>query len=272
VVAALASAALHAGWNAAVKANTNPSQAMAAQLLVSAGLSVALLGWAGLPPPQAWPWMAGSAAAGTAALTALLRAYERGGFGVVYPISRAASVLLVVPLAGLTTGQWPGALGAAGIGLVSLAVTALAFNTRRTPTVTPHAIGWTLLAAACTAGYLLCDGLGMRHGASPLSYGLSMSVVNAAAFVLLRRPCLTGTGPDRRWLPAIAIAAASTGSYLLILWVWTRAPIALGAALRDTSAVFATLIAVLALKEPLTRPTTTAIALATAGTILIRLG
>ena len=68
------------------------------------------------------------------------------------------------------------------------------------------------------------------------------------------------------------MAAAAMGSYWLILWVWSHAPIALGSALRDTSAVFATLIAWLVLKERVDRNALVAVGLATAGAVLIRLG
>jgi uncharacterized membrane protein len=61
-------------------------------------------------------------------------------------------------------------------------------------------------------------------------------------------------------------------SYLLILWVWTQAPIALASALRDTSAIFATLIAIVVLKEPFNGAAVLAVLLATTGAILIRLG
>ena len=60
-------------------------------------------------------------------------------------------------------------------------------------------------------------------------------------------------GAAEQWKTALPIAFASVGSYLLILWVWSHAPIAPAAALRDTSAIFAVLIAVFWLKEPFTR-------------------
>ena len=75
-----------------------------------------------------------------------------------------------------------------------------------------------------------------------------------------------------QWPRALLLGAASTLSYWLILWVWTRAPIAPAAALRDTSAIFATLIAVFVLKEPADRRVLAAVALACAGTASIRLG
>src|SRR5437763_6521941 len=105
VVAALLSAALHAGWNAAVKASARPIEAMAAQMLMSAALVVPGLLWTGLPGAASWPWIAASTLMNIVTVSALLRAYELGGFGIVYPIVRAVSVLLVVPLAAWLAGD-----------------------------------------------------------------------------------------------------------------------------------------------------------------------
>ena len=49
VAAALLSAVLNAGWNAAVKASTRPTEAMAAQMLVGAVIVLPAPLWTGLP-------------------------------------------------------------------------------------------------------------------------------------------------------------------------------------------------------------------------------
>jgi drug/metabolite transporter (DMT)-like permease len=72
-------------------------------------------------------------------------------------------------------------------------------------------------------------------------------------------------------IAALPIAVASTASYLLILWVFRNAPIAPAAALRDTSSIFALVIAVLWLKEPFTRLRLFAILLSAAAVPLLRL-
>jgi len=74
------------------------------------------------------------------------------------------------------------------------------------------------------------------------------------------------------WKMAVPTAMASVASYLLILWVWGHAPIAPSAALRDTSAVFAILIAVIWLKEAFTLRRIAAVILAAAAVPLLRLG
>ena len=273
VAAALLSALLHASWNAAVKADAHAPRAMAAQMYAAGLIALAALPWAGLPDSRSLPWMAVSVSFSLGSVALLLRAYRHAGFGVAYPVTRGASVMLVVPLAAALAAEWPRPLGLAGVALVALAVLTLAL--RGGGAVSRTGLGWALLAAACTAAYVVCDARGVRASGSPLAYGCTLSVVNALVWGFTQRGA-RGSGTPLRVLRAVgtkawAMAAAAVASYLLILWVWSQAPIALGSALRDTSALWAALIAVLWLKEPIDRVTLGAIALATGGAVLIRL-
>lgn len=273
VAAALLSALLHAGWNAAVKANRHPAQAMMAQMVLGAILVAPLLFWTGLPALNAWPWIAGSALLNLLTVSALLRAYELGGFGIVYPVVRALAVLFVVPLAALVTGHLVGWGAFAGIAIIAVSLGVLAWDASRGHALVLQAIGWAALAGLGTAAYILCDAQGVRASGSPLAYGFVASITNALAMCWRQRragpvwPQLKG-----QWLYALPVAVASMVSYVLILWVWNHAPIAPAAALRDTSAVFAILIAVLWLREPLTRTRLAAVLLAAAAVPLLRLG
>jgi drug/metabolite transporter (DMT)-like permease len=233
VAAALTSAVLHAGWNAAVKASREPARAMTAQMLLSAVLVLPGLLWSGLPPLAAWPWIAGSTLMSVVTVTALLRAYELGGFGLVYPVARAIAVVLVVPLVALFAGSLPGAAALGGIAVIALSLALLAWDAALDRGVPLPALAWIFTAGVGAAGYVLCDG---------------------------------------QWAVAVPAAVASVASYLLILWVWGHAPVAPAAALRDTSAGFAILIAVVWLKEPFTRTRVLAVLLTAAAVPLLRLG
>jgi drug/metabolite transporter (DMT)-like permease len=273
VTAALISAVLHAGWNAAVKASRDPSRAMTAQMLLSALFVLPGLWWSGLPPPAAWPWIAASTLMSVVTVTALLRAYELAGFGLVYPVARAIAVVVVVPLVALFAGGWPGAAALGGIAIIALSLGVLAWDTARDRGVPLQALAWILAAGAGAAGYILCDAQGVRASGSPWAYGFVVSITNAAAMCWRQR----GNGAPwaqlhGQWAVAVPAALASAASYLLILWVWGHAPIAPAAALRDTSAVFAILIAVVLLKEPFTRLRMLAVLLAAAAVPLLRLG
>lgn len=281
--AALISALLHAAWNAAVKANASPREAMTAQMLAAALLALLLLVVLGLPPQAAWPWVGLSTLLNVAAVRALLRAYDGGGFGVVYPMARATSVLGVAAVAPLVVGEHLGVMALLGIALIATALLVLAHDSLRQPSggttqpLTRRALGWTLLSGALTAAYVLADARGVRASgsglAAALSYGCTVSVTNALAMGWLMRDA---GRPDvllrRHWRMAACAAVASTASYLLILWVYQRAAVAPASALRDTSALFAMVIAVWWLKEAMPARRLAALALALAALPLLRLG
>ncbi|GAB4170133.1 MAG: DMT family transporter [Thalassobaculales bacterium] len=273
IAAALLSALLHAGWNAAVKADRDPARAMTAQMALSGLIGLPGLVWTGLPAAAAWPWIAASTAINLLTVNALLRAYALGGFGIVYPFGRAVAVVLVVPLAAVVAGDLPGPAAIAGVAMIAVSLAALAGDGSRDGSLSRPALGWTLAAGAGTAAYILCDAQGVRASGSPLAYGFVVAATNGAAMCWRRRRA----GPPWRqlrgyWGIGLPTALAAMASYLLILWVWSGAPIAPAAALRDTSAVFAILIAVVWLKEAFTRRRLAAVLLAAAAVPLLRLG
>jgi len=242
-------------------------------MLLGAVLVVPVLFWTGLPNPAAWGWIAASTLMNVITIGALLRAYELGGFGMVYPVVRAVAVLLVVPMAAVLTGERFGPAALAGIVVIAIALGVLALDAARDRTLTLKALAWTLAAGLGTAAYIMCDARGVRASGNPWAYGFVVSITNAAAMCWRQRQA----GPPWRqltgqWAAALPTALASMASYLLILWIWSHAPIAPAAALRDTSAIFALLIAVVWLKEPFTRTRIVAVLLAAAAVPLLRLG
>ena len=74
------------------------------------------------------------------------------------------------------------------------------------------------------------------------------------------------------WKEGLIGGTLSLASYAIAIWAMTVAPIALVAALRETSVLFAAAIAVIVLKEPLQRPRIIAAVMIVAGLVLIRLG
>ncbi len=272
VAAALLSAVLHAGWNAAVKANAKPAEIMTAQMVLSAVIGVPGFLWTSLPAQEAWPWILGSTALNLVTVTALLRAYELVGFGMAYPVVRALSVLLVVPLAASVSGERLSEFGLGGIALIVASLVLLAFSGSRHGTIPPAGFFWVAVAGVSAAAYVMCDAQGVRRAGSPLAYGFMVSITNAIAMSVVRGAIARPLHMVREHaLAALPIALASTASYLLILWVFRNAPIAPSAALRDTSSVFALVIAVVWLKEPFTPLRLFAILLSAAAVPLLRL-
>jgi len=244
---------------------------MTAQMVMSAVLGLPALLWTGLPAPAAWPWIAGSTGINLVIVTALLRAYGLIGFGTAYPVVRALSVMLVTPAATLISGELLSVYGLFGIGLIVASLLLLAIGNKGRAAVPRAALLWRVLAGLATAGYVLCDSEGVRRAGSPLAYGFVVSATNAAAMFVFHgfaarqwRSIVTHAGI------ALPIAVASTVSYLLILWVWAYAPVAPASALRDTSSIFAIVIAIVWLREPFTRLRLLAIVLSASAVPLLR--
>lgn len=269
--AALLSAFLHAAWNAAVKASADPRGGMAAQVVASGLVALPFLVVVPRPSLAALPWLGGSAVCNLLAVLALVGGYARGGgFGFVYPLSRAVSPLLVTLLARILVGERLSAAGGAGVALVSVGVALFAVGGGPR---SRSALIYAVAAGASAAGYAVCDAQGARLSPSVVGYGLAASTLNAVVVGLVYR--LRGGGPIWAALRSNASiatfgAAAAMVSYLLILWVWGQTEIAVGAALRDTSIVFAALIATVVLKEPMTRTRLGAVAIVAAGAAVLR--
>jgi drug/metabolite transporter (DMT)-like permease len=273
VAAALASAFLHAAWNAAVKATPRPAEAMAGQMIMAAVISVPILLWTGLPDVAALKWVALSSTINAFAVATMLRAYDAAGYGVVYPVGRAVSVMIVLPMAALLLGERMGPAAIAGVAMIAASLALLAASARGEGGVPARGLAWMLASGICIALYVLCDAQGVRASGSALAYGCLASIANGAVMAWRQRH-LGNPVQLVASFPAITVVAgfASMASYLLILWAWDQGPIAPAAALRDTSAIFALLIAVYWLKEPFDRPRVAAVLLAAAAVPLLRLG
>ena len=118
----------------------------------------------------------------------------------------------------------------------------------------PGAAAMALVTGCFIASYSLCDGLGARQAGTAVGYYAWLTLINAALFAVIIRVAKPGTirlvVTDGRML-AIVGGGASFLAYALVTWAFTQAPIALVTALRETSIVFALIIGVVFLKEPL---------------------
>jgi drug/metabolite transporter (DMT)-like permease len=90
-------------------------------------------------------------------------------------------------------------------------------------------------------------------------------------FVLLRRGPPVLRDFAHFWKSGLIGGALSLTAYWIAIWAMTVAPIALVAALRETSVLFAAVIAIVVLKEPLQRSRIIAALMIVAGLVLIRL-
>jgi drug/metabolite transporter (DMT)-like permease len=272
--AVLFGAACHAGWNAVIKFGLEPFTSAALIAIVSGVVAAPLLALTGLPPAAAWPWLVASIVLHLGYYIGLTEAYRAGDMGQVYPIARGSAPLLTAIGASMVGERlellaWVGiAVLAAGIFLLSLR------GGREFATLDRRAVGYALFTAVTIAGYSLVDGTGARIAGNPHAYTAALFVGDGlmmAAFALLRR------GPDvfpamaRYWKSGFVGGTLSLVAYGIAIWAMTVAPIAIVAALRETSVLFGALIAMVVLGEPLRLARVVAAALIVVGLALIRL-
>lgn len=263
----LASGVLHAVVNAILKAGNDKLVGRALIDGSSAVFVIPLVLIAPLPH-GAWGWLAASAAIHLVYLYALVRAFEVADFSAAYPIARGtAPALTAVVTLGLL-GEPARPLEIAGIAAISAGVLAMSLGRH----VGRAALGWSLLTGVCIAAYTVVDANGVRAAPSALSYiawtFLLLGVGIAAVFAWLRGPGLVAAVKDQ-WRPGVVAGLLSIGTYGLALSAYRLGSTAPIAALRETSILFATLLAVVWLKERVTPWRAGAAAMIAAGAALI---
>ncbi len=271
--AVLFAALLHAGWNALVKSSSDKQLDTALIHLIGSLLALPVVLIIGLPPLDAWPYLAASLLIHVAYYFALSGAYRHGDLGLTYPLMRGTAPLLVALSATLFLGEQMSAMAWAGLLGISCGVLALGLN--RQALAAPKALAFALSNAVIIALYTVVDALGVRATGQPAQYVALLFLLDGWPFALLiwwQRGAAFPRYAGQRWLLATFGAAASLLSYGIALWAMTRAPMAMVAALRETSVLFAVLLGGWFLKESFSARRLLGSCTIVGGVIAMRLG
>jgi drug/metabolite transporter (DMT)-like permease len=273
--AVLFAAACHAGWNAAIKRGLDP---LATTVLISIGaaiVSALCLPVVGLPGVASWPWCAASVAIHLVYFAALIESYRSGDMGQVYPIARGSAPLMTATATTVFLGERLGLAGWCGVILLVAGVILLSLRGGRDlAKLDRRAVGFALLTAVTICAYSVVDGVGARLADSANAYSVALFVGIGpvmAVYALARRGRRTIPAMARHWRLGLAGGALQLGSYGIAIWAMTVAPIAIVAALRETSVLFGAAIAVVFLKEPVRASRVVAALMIVAGLTSIRL-
>jgi drug/metabolite transporter (DMT)-like permease len=273
--AVLFAAACHAAWNASIKRGIDPLATTVAISIGAAVVSLACVPFVGLPAPAAWPWVVASLVTHPIYFAALIESYRLGDMGQVYPIARGSAPLLTATATTAFVGEYLGLAGWLGIVLLAAGVLLLSLRgSRDLAGLDRRAVGYALLTAVTICAYSVVDGIGARQAGSANAYSVALFLgtgVVMVIYALVRGgwPVLVAAG--RVWGTGLAGGALQLGSYGIAIWAMTVAPIAIVAALRETSVLFGAIIAVVVLREPLRAGRIGAALLIVAGLVLIRL-
>lgn len=247
-IAALVAALLHATWNVVLKGGNDRLLDASLLFVVAGGLGIVTTQFVDPVAPSAWTWIVATSLLHVPYVWFLSRAYELGELSHVYTIARGLPPVMVVALASILLGEVPTAFGMLGVVLISCGILAVGM------TRGAHA-GSTVLAVAVAITitlYTLSDGIGVRTSGSPMAYtgwiffGSALTCMSMS-FALRGRAVIAYAAIH--WRRAVIGGILSFVSYGLVLWAMTQASIGAVSALRETSVVFAALLAMLLLGE-----------------------
>ena len=203
-------------------------------------------------PAHAWGWLAGSWVVHMLYLYTLIRSFEHADLTVAYPIARGIAPLLAAAVAVAVFHEPMSVAVAVGIALIAFGVVCIGASHK----LNRRAIGWALATGACIAGYTVIDAQGVRAAPSAASYivwtFMMLGGGIGSVFALWRgRAFLVAAAAQ--WKPGLIAGALSIVTYGLALTAFRIGATPRLAALRETSILFATAIAVVFFKERLTR-------------------
>jgi drug/metabolite transporter (DMT)-like permease len=272
-LAVLAAAFLHALWNALIKLGTSKVGTMVILSVIEVPIGLAVLSVAPPMNPAAFPWVLAAGCTHFAYKFFLTYAYDRGDLSRVYPIARGAAPMIVALVGGffladaISARQYL-AIAVLGGGILMMARGVLDHGEDRR--LLPFALG----SACATATYTMIDGIGGRVSGAPGAYVAWVFVADGLIFslgMLALRGVSVLPRDGRAWALGSLASIASYGAYAVSIWAMTLAPIAVVAALRETSILFAVLIGWLIFGERMDRGKAMAAAVIVAGVLLTRL-
>ncbi|MER7950570.1 DMT family transporter [Streptomyces sp. NPDC096079] len=270
----LASAVLHAVWNGLTHGLRDKLAGFALISLASTACGAVLVCLAPLPDPAAWPYIAASAALQAAYQLLLLRAYQLGDFGQMYPTARGTSPVVVALVSTALLGHSLPAGQALGIAVVACGLAGLALADGIPGRAQLPALAAALGTGVMIASYTLVDGSGVRVSGSVFGYIAWLFLCQGLVLPLVawarRGPALLTTLRPL-WGRGLAGGVLSLLAYGLVVWAQSRGDLSTIAALRETSIVFGALIGAVVFREHLGHRRITASVAVLAGIAVLQL-
>lgn len=268
ILLALISAVTTASAHALLKAGKDK---LAIRALIGLVGTIALLPVCFLvpvPTSEMLPWLAAASLLHTVYQLVLIRAYEASDFAAAYPIARGIAPVGTALLGMLLLGDEVTAGGLIGIGLVSGGILLMAAGR----SMAMAGLIAAVIAGLLTTAYTIVDAHAIRLAPVALTFVawffLLDGLIMFPIFALVRRGQVASLvrAEGRQGVLAGLVSLVGFGATLFAL---RFAPTGIVSALRETSVVFATLIAAFVLHEQVDRRRVAATAVIVIGALVI---
>jgi len=204
----------------------------------------------------------------------LVRSYESAAFSAVYPVARGTGPLFTALGAILLLGEHPSWIEIGGVVMVCGGVIAIGLS-HRTSDGAARGLSFALGTGFAIGIYTLIDASGVRAVPEPLTYVLWFFVAHGLS-VLVTAPGIRGRAvvmeARRQWKLGIVLGVLSITTYGSAMLAYRFGATAQLAALRETSVLFGTALAMSFLGEHLTPRRWLAAGIIATGAILLQAG
>jgi len=171
----LISAFMHATWNAVVRAGSSRFMTLAMVDGTALLICLAALSQVNTPSLQVWGYVLVSVVLNTAYRLFLIKAYETGDFGQVYPVMRGVPPVLVALFSYFLLHEQLSFHAMAGVLLICVGIISLTF-VRRMSARMFKPILMAVCAGAFIASYTVVDAKGVRASETVLQYIIYLTV------------------------------------------------------------------------------------------------
>ena len=264
---------MHAVWNGMVKAH--PDKVVAVSSIVFGHVPLSIIAIILLPAPSldCIPYIIASAIVHQGYQWYLLSAYQIGDLTKVYPIARGFGPLVATIISILILGLFLNSLIIFSILLICAGIMILGLFDKENKNF--KVLQLSLFTGFFIGLYSLIDGYGARLSLSAIVYMSWTFILSSLLFPVVLRikkqkniiQNVVKKGKKIFWIGG----SLSYIIYVIVVWAFTKAPIPMVAALRETSIFFSILIGYYFLQEKITLTKVISIILIVIGVIGIKL-
>ena len=270
----LVAALLHATWNTLIKFSGERLLVIACMDSVALLFVLLAVGFVSLPPLEIWPWIIASALFELLYRYLLIQAYRVGDLGLVYPLMRGLSPLVVLALTLVFAGEVLSTQQIIGILLIPFGMLCLLWQGGGGDRLPWSMLPVVALIGLCIGCYTFLDGQALRRWSHPLDYLVWLTLLSAWPFPLLamvRKRAAFSLFWRTQWRLGLSVGLCVLLSYALVLWAMQLGSIAEAAALREVSVILVVLFGMRYLKEPFGRSRLLACGLVLIGMLVMKL-
>ncbi len=263
----------HAIWNGMVKNHQDKAIAISGIVFGRLPLSIIAIIFLPLPTAESIPYLIISVIIHQGYQWFLLSSYEIGDLTKVYPIARGTGPLVATIISISFLGLVLDSLIILSIGFVCGGIITLSLFDKSKKNY--QIIKYSLLTGLCIGLYSITDGYGARVSLSAVSFISWTFIINAFLHPLVislknEKNIIERVKKNGKKMFFIG-GSLDYLTYMIIVWAFTKAPIPMVGALRETSIFFSIFIGYFFLKEKITPAKIFSIILILAGVIGLKL-